>query len=48
MKPSFIVVLLISMVNLCTASMIFLDDPYNASLKNAVPKPAIEIKWGDF
>jgi len=27
--------------------MIFLDEPAKALPKNAAPKPAIDIKWGD-
>jgi hypothetical protein len=47
MKPRLIVALLITIVNMSTASILFLNDSPRAVMKKMAPTSAVEIKWGD-
>jgi hypothetical protein len=47
MKTSWILAGLISIANISTASMLFLNDSPHAALKKMTRQPQIEIKWGD-
>jgi hypothetical protein len=47
MKPRLIVALLLSIASICTASMLFLDSPPQASRVRSSPSTSIDIKWGE-
>jgi hypothetical protein len=47
MKPRLILVVLLSIASLSSASMLFLDSPKKSSIVRSTPPSLIDIKWGE-
>jgi len=47
MKPSFIIVMLITVASICATSVLFLDAPPKYTQQKPMAPSSIEIKWGE-
>jgi hypothetical protein len=47
MRPTFIIVLLLSIASMSTASMLFWNGSPKATSKRSTTQPTIDIKWGE-
>lgn len=47
MKPRFILIALLSIASISSASMLFLDSPKKPSILRGTSANTIDIKWGE-
>jgi hypothetical protein len=47
MRPSFIIVVLLSVASICSATLLFWNEAPKSSSKRTTAPSAVEIKWGE-
>ena len=47
MKPRFILVMLLSIASISSASMLFLENPKKSSRLRSVSSTSVDFKWGE-
>ena len=47
MKPNFVVMIVVSIASISTASVLFLDASPRPSHKSSATSSTVEIKWGE-